>query len=73
MNAGLPPGFCGSAATNASELCHRIESLGCGRLFGAQADRDQLLPLGGFVTIRNDLRRLFSMGYGDFYSFWCID
>jgi hypothetical protein len=32
-----------------------------------------LPPLGLFATIRNRLRGLFSMSYGDFYSFWCID
>jgi len=45
----------------------------CGRLFGDQADPDQLLPMVRFVSSRNDLRGLFSTGYGDFYSFWCIE
>jgi len=38
----------------------------CGRLSGAQANPEHLLPLVPFATIRNGLRGLFSMGYGDF-------
>ena len=32
-----------------------------------------MLEKVSFVSGRNDLLVLFSVGYGDFYCFWCIE